>query len=70
MESFVHYAVLYLTETKKTEKHLCSLAINKYLTQVYTSLKLIHSIFFFSMDGIYFVRKWKPDGSKDTSEIR
>ena len=20
------------------------------------------------MDGIYFVRKWKPDGSKDTSE--
>ena len=24
----------------------------------------------FSMDGIYFVRKWKPDGSKDTSEIR
>ena len=24
----------------------------------------------FSMHGIYFVRKWKPDGSKDTSEIR
>ena len=24
----------------------------------------------FSMDGIYLVRKWKPDGSKDTSEIR
>ena len=24
----------------------------------------------FSVHGIYFVRKWKPDGSKDTSEIR
>ena len=25
---------------------------------------------FFSMHGIYIIRKWKPDGSKDTSEIR
>ena len=24
----------------------------------------------FSMLGIYLVREWKPDGSKDTSEIR
>ena len=24
----------------------------------------------FLMDGIYLVREWKPDGSKDTSEIR
>ena len=24
----------------------------------------------FLMGGIYYVRKWKPDGSKDTSEIR
>ena len=24
----------------------------------------------FLMDGIYLVRKWKPAGSKDTSEIR
>ena len=24
----------------------------------------------FSMHGIYVVRKWKPDGSKDTIEIR
>ena len=24
----------------------------------------------FSMHGIYFVRKWKPDGSKDTSETK
>ena len=24
----------------------------------------------FSMDGIYLVLKWKPDKSKDTSEIR
>ena len=25
---------------------------------------------FFSMHPIYFFRKWKPDGSRDTSEIR
>ena len=38
---------------------------------ILTTPDAVHVVYWFlSMHGIYFVRKWKPDGSKDTSEIR